>query len=220
MLYPVCKIKNISGSAQSLHLYEFDVDEIYTIPDDKRESWSHNDDVQAAIHSEDFEIHDENGLVSSSKAEQIIHLLGYIIHTSVSSEPAFSSKITADGNKLFRRKHGFSITIPANSSYEQKFNIPYAACKINKAEVIGGVIGDSVDFKVYDTPNGDISGYPDVMLNQFGFSVYVSQGFYEDFSKYDADLIADMKIGVTYYNNTSNQVTIYVNLTLHQLVAQ
>ena len=41
---------------------------------------------------------------------------------SVVAQPPFAAKVLFDGSKLFKRKHGFSITIPANSSYEEKFN--------------------------------------------------------------------------------------------------
>jgi len=216
MSYSVCKIKNITGSAQTLHLHEFAIDEVYTIPDSERESW-YVDAVLEAIINEDFEIHNSDGLVSSSKSDQIKYLEGNTISASVNSQPPFASKTLSDGTKLFRRKHGFSITIPANSNVEEKFNIPYTACKITKAEVINSLHGDKVDFKVYDNEDGDISGYPDVMLNQFGFGVYMSNEMYEDESQYDADLIAGMQIGVTYYNNSDSERTVYINLTLHEL---
>jgi len=137
---------------------------------------------------------------------------------NVAHTPTFAAKTTEDGQKLFRRKHGFPITVPANDSVEVKFNVPYTSTKITEAEIVGGVIGDKVDFKVYDTPEGTISTYPNIMLNQFGFGVYISSELYRDKSQYDADLIEDMKVGVTYYNSSEAEITVYVNLTLHEVV--
>ena len=78
--------------------------------------------------------------------------------------------------------------------------------------------GDAApDFEVYDTPNGDISGYPDVKLNQFGFNVYMPNDICSCSSIYDADLIKDMKIRVVYTNNTASDVEIGINLMLHEV---
>lgn len=131
----------------------------------------------------------------------------------------FADKVTPEGYKLFKRKHGFVIeNIPAGGSKEEKFNIPYGLAKILGAEIISGFSGDYLDFFVYDNPDGDISGYPDIKINQFGFSVYVCEGFYEEKSQYDADLIQDMKIGVKYYNTGSEVISVYVNLDIHEVV--
>lgn len=131
----------------------------------------------------------------------------------------FSSKIISDGSKLYRRKHGANASIPANSSGTISLVVPYNLCKINKAELVNTAVGDTVDFKVYDTPTGTLSTVPNLMLNQFGFGVEMPDNFYEDYSEYDADLIKDMKVEVTYYNNSGSARTVGVNFTLHEVVA-
>jgi len=63
-----------------------------------------------------------------------------------------------------------------------------------------------------------LSTIPNYMLNQFGFNVEMPDGFYKDESSYDADLIQNMKIELTYFNNGENEKHIGVNFTLHEIV--
>lgn len=142
---------------------------------------------------------------------------GYPIYR-IETNP-FSDKKLVDGKKLFRRKHGMSLNCPANSSTAFNFVVPYALAKINELEIINSAIGDTVDFKVYDDPSGTISGTPNLMLNQFGFDVNITEKHYKDKSDYDADAIQDMKIEITYKNNDSTARVVYMNIVYHQLVA-
>lgn len=132
--------------------------------------------------------------------------------------PPFAAKVLPNGKKLFRRKHGVSETIEANSSGTISLVIPYALAKVNKVEIINCAVGDTADLKVYDTPTGTISTVPNYMLNQFGFDVVLPNGFYVDESNYDADLIQDMKIEITYTNNSDQNRLVGINIVLHQLV--
>ena len=137
--------------------------------------------------------------------------------------PAFADKVLPDGKKLYRRKYGIvldnsSTEIAAGQTGTLSFVVPYANAKINKLEIIGGRIGDCVDLKVYDTPTGTISTVPNYMLNQFGFDVYINGPFYADFSNYDADLIKDMKIELTYKNkHSTDSITPFANIVLHEV---
>jgi len=136
----------------------------------------------------------------------------------ISGTNPFSKKVLGGGFKLYRRKHGASSSIAANSSGTIELVIPYVSCKINIVEVIGCYYGDTVNLKVYDTPQGTLSTIPNYMLNQFGFNVEMPDGFYKDESSYDADLIQNMKIELTYFNNGENEKHIGVNFTLHEIV--
>lgn len=131
----------------------------------------------------------------------------------------FASKTMPDGRKIFRRTHGIS-GIVAGSPDSIVFNVPYANCKITGIEIINGDIGDSINLKVLDTPSGTISTIPDYMLNQFGFSTYISGGFHKYESNYDADLIENMKILIEYDAINSNLLpkTVYINIILHEIV--
>jgi hypothetical protein len=132
----------------------------------------------------------------------------------------FAGKMVED-HKLFRRKHGTSISSPAGQTANLDVVIPYTRCKVNKAELIGCSMNDSVNLKVLDNAQGSISGtgIPNVLLNQFGFNVRMPDGYYTDKSEYDADLYQGMIVRIEYTNNSANTVTISVNVTLHQMVA-
>ena len=137
----------------------------------------------------------------------------------VSLSKPFPSKAVNEGS-LFRRKHGFrSVEIAANSSEVINLVVPYNLVKINQIEFINCKEGDQIDFKVKDTPTGAISGIPNLILNQFGFNAEMPNGFYRDVSEYDADLIKDMAIEITYKNNSSESVVIKGNITYHEVRA-
>lgn len=136
-------------------------------------------------------------------------------------QSAFADKITWEGTKLFRRKHGSAWTsVAPNSSQIISLTVPYNSAKINKAEILGCREGDSVNLCVHDSVNGDYTGVPDYILSQFGFSVAMPDGFYVDKSEYDADLYIGMQIKVEYTNNSSETRNVAVNFTLHELVPE
>lgn len=134
-----------------------------------------------------------------------------------SREP-FATKVLKDGTKLFRRKHGYEIEVPANSSGVLEANVEYARCKINKLEIIDANPLDEIDLIILDTPTGLISSIPDYPLNQFGFSVKVSSLLYSDKSDYDAELLKDMKVKVVYRNKTNVSKKVGINVTFHEMV--
>lgn len=137
----------------------------------------------------------------------------------------FASK--SAGGKLFRRKHGVGmITCPAGQDTPIEFVVPYPIAKINEVEIVGCAEGDKVDLEVYDSATGIVqqsmgvppeSVDPDLMLNQFGFDVVMKDGFYSDFSNYDAQLYQGMKIELHYKNQGSVERKIGVNFTLHEV---
>lgn len=134
-----------------------------------------------------------------------------------SREP-FATKVLKDGSKLYRRKHGQKITIPAGESRDVIFVNPYSNAKINKLEVIDGNALDRIDLMVLDTPSGTISTVPNYLLNQFGFDVVVSELLYSDKSDYDADLIKDMQVKIVYKNDSDIEKTVGFNLIYHEVV--
>ena len=137
-----------------------------------------------------------------------------------SSLPAFADKLVAAG-KLFRRKHGCPVQeIGPGETVTISLTVPYAAAKINKAEIVGCRFGDTVNLSVHDSVNGDYTTVPDYKLNQFGFNVVMPDGFYVDKSEYDADLYTGMQIKVDYTNNGIDAVLVGVNYTLHEVVPE
>jgi len=129
----------------------------------------------------------------------------------------FCSKELADGKKLYRRKHGYSLSCPANTNSDLIVSVPYDAAKINEIEIINLPIGTKIDFSILDTPSGTISGQPNYLLNQFGFDVRAADSFYKDHSPYDADVIRDLQLKVTVKNETSDAFDCYVNIVFHEV---
>lgn len=131
--------------------------------------------------------------------------------------PPFAAKEVPAG-KLFRRKHGFSSSeISAGQTGTIILSVPYNTVKVNEFEFINCSEGDTVNFKVLDTPTGTLSTTPNYLLNQFGFSCQMPTGFYKDFSQYDADLIKDMQIQIEYTNNSGSAKTIKGNIVYHEV---
>lgn len=158
-----------------------------------------------------------DGINEISNINDALDLLKDIPSNILKTDP-FSSK-TTNGKKLFRRKHGKGASVDASSMNTISIIIPYNNCKINMIEIMGCKLGDTVNLKVYDTEQGLISTVPNYMLNQFGISVQMPDGYYKDESRYDADLIAGMKVELEYYNNESQAKYVGVNFTLHEVIS-
>ena len=188
----------------------------YQIPESELLSFQNSSNLMADIATGSAVIYSDTSSTELSGADGINNLMDYS-DGIIKSNP-FGSK-TINGKKLFRRKHGKFNTIAAGQSGVIEIVIPYDSCKINMAEILNCAIGDTVDFKVYDTPAGTISTVPNYMLNQLGFDCELPDGTFKDKSEYDADLIKDMKIEVTYKNNGSEARRVGVNFTLHEVVS-
>lgn len=174
-----------------------------------------SDDTIAALASGALVYND--GSADLSLADATIHLQGsYPSYVGVSEQPPFAVK-TFNGKKLYKRVHGVKQTVAVGQTVDIFLVVPYDQCKITAVDIVGGKLGDTCDFEVYDTPTGTLSTIPNLMLNQFGFNVNVAPGFYREESSYDADLIKDMKLEVRYTNNGVASVEIGVNFVLHEL---
>jgi hypothetical protein len=140
--------------------------------------------------------------------------------------PAFAAKtLTVDGvtKKLFKRVHGTHATIPANSTANIDFTVPYATAKFSGAELIGCAIGDVLDYTVHDTATNTYSQAPvgvvgaNYQLNKFGYAVELPDGYYSNTSNYDADIYSGMIIRCTYTNNGNAAKYIAMNVWLHEV---
>lgn len=228
----ILNIRNASQVSGTWAGTELLASEVVTVEPSKESVWASSGKVITDIGSGTLVV--SNGTNDITDISQAIDYLKGTATQEVSitgqetfSQP-FASKVLPDGRKLFRRKHGAFVTIPATANNELALEIPYAAVKFNKIEIIGGKEGDYIDLLVYDSVAGVVqqamgvpagSVTPNLLLNQFGFNVCVSTGVYEDESSYDADLYAGMKISLIYYNTTASETTVGVNWTLHELVA-
>lgn len=125
----------------------------------------------------------------------------------------FANK-TLGKKKLFKRVHGVKFSSSVGSNVVE-FSIPYNNVKMTGIEVLWANEGDTCDLNVLDTPSGTISGVSSHNLNQFGFSVCVAEKYYEHKSEFDADLIKDMVIKITYTATVAK--TIGINFILNEL---
>lgn len=155
------------------------------------------------------------------------YLIGNVPAEVHNTSYAFADKITKDGKKLFRRKHGLApVTVQPGQSTIFELTVPYAQCKINKLEIIGANNNDQIDFLILDTEQGMVQqgmGVPANMitpylpLNQFGFDVCVSKDYYADESNYDAEIYGGMVVHMVFYNKGTEEVKVGVNITLHEM---
>lgn len=133
----------------------------------------------------------------------------------VGANSAFASKLIGY-KKLFRRKHGYKFTLDASGIGSLIIVVPYNFCKINELEIIGCKPLDKLNLKILDRVVSPLYGVPSANLNQFGFDVLTPLDFYKDKSEYDADLIKDMQVEVTYTSLTPS-IEIGVNIVFHEI---
>ena len=160
---------------------------------------------------------DEDDYISTLKD------LANIPKADIQEPSAFASKKDISGKFLYKRVHGVSTNIPANTMGMIPFILPYDVAKFSGAEIFGTTLLDSVDFKVLDTGTNTYSGLDvgefgaNFMLNQFGFNVKMPNDRYKNTSNYDASLFAGMILCCEYTNNTDAAVDIAVNFELHEV---
>lgn len=75
-MYPICRLKNISGEAVHLHLKTFEIDEVLTVADIDRMSWASNDDTLVAITHGKIAVYNATAPVAGI-SNQIDYLKGY-----------------------------------------------------------------------------------------------------------------------------------------------
>jgi hypothetical protein len=129
----------------------------------------------------------------------------------------FASKELPNGKKLYRRKHGYLVTLAANGNTEKLIEVPYVSAKINEAEIVWAPEGVSVDMMVIDNALGTFSGTPNATLDQFGFDVAIEVNHFKDISQYDADVYQSMVIKFVLKNPTATTKTVGINMVFHEV---
>lgn len=193
---------------------------IYEIETDTQSDWAENSQMISLIASGSITVEYFNeDIVDINKAINILKgtQLSEVKVQELPQSYPFNNKYLPDGKKLYRRKHGKKETCPANGSVNIDMIIPYGHCKIDEVEVVGCSSGDTVDLTVLDSEEGSYSGQPNLMLNQFGFDVNLSEGYYSDSSNYEADLYVGMVMRVTFKNSSSEPVEVGANYVLHEV---
>lgn len=136
---------------------------------------------------------------------------------SVQTRTAFEAKtILVNGvvKKLFARHTGkqFVVIIGSNELY---YTVNFPWLKITGVECVGAETLDTAELRVYDTTTGTYSGVPNLMLNQFGFTLNMAKDFYARNAHFDADIYTGMIIKVTYVS-ISNK-TIGINFIIDEV---
>lgn len=135
----------------------------------------------------------------------------------VQASPPYGSKtIVVNGTtkKLYARNVGsqYDVIIGTNTL---TYTATYAWAKMLGVEAINCSALDTVDFKVLDDSNGTYSGHPNLVLQQFAYTLNLPKDYYQRFSQFDADIYAGMVIQMT-YNSVSNK-TIAINFLLNEV---
>lgn len=131
---------------------------------------------------------------------------------------------TVEGYIAYKKVTGVKLLIPANSTLEIKYIVPFQMAVIKGVKVINTKIGDSLNFHIRDTVNNDYSGIdpagpegPSVMLQHFGVDVYLDNGSLEDTADFAARLYQGMQVCCEYTNNNSEDRIIYMNVDIYEL---
>jgi len=125
-----------------------------------------------------------------------------------------AAKTLPDGKKLYARNTGLQYAVTTGSN-TLSYTATYPWVKLLGVECINCESLDTVDFKVYDTNTGTYSGVPNLLLNQFSYTLNLSAGYYSRTSLFDADMYAGMIIQMTYVS-VSNK-TIGLNLIMNEV---
>lgn len=132
--------------------------------------------------------------------------------TSVASAPPFGAKSTMINGvlkKFYARNTGIQQDITTGSN-DINFTIGYPWVKIIGIECINCEALDTAELRVYDNALGSYSGVPNALLNQFGYSLNMAEGFYGRFSPFDADLYQGMLLKITYVSISDKRIAMNV----------
>ena len=139
-------------------------------------------------------------------------------NVTISNTPAFDAKtviVRGVTYNLYIRCTGIqqALTQGANTI---TFTIPYNWVKFLGMEGINCESLDTVDLYVLDSTTGTYTGYPNAVLQKFGYTVNLAKDYYKRTSDYDADLKIGMQIKAVY--NSVSAKTVGVNFILHEVL--
>ena len=142
--------------------------------------------------------------VDPNNEDTIVFLESYIESSNkntVIKQSAFTSNTTNDGKRLYKREQGVQHDV-VNGENIIIYTIPYEWAKITGLSIVNGEALDTIDVFVLDSTTGTYTTYPNHQLNQFGFNVNMTEGFYSCYSSFESDLYLNMQIKIVYRSNT------------------
>jgi len=69
---------------------------------------------------------------------------------------------------------------------------------------------DTAELRVYDNASGTYSGFPNALLNQFGYTLNMAKDYYARTSPFDADLYQGMVLKLTYVSISNKRIGINI----------
>lgn len=157
--------------------------------------------------------------IPGSQSDHIDFLKGMLAaNVNIGATPSFTSKTitTSDGSikKLHARNTGFQQALIVGTNVFS-YTAIYPWVKMIGVEIINCEALDIGEFKVFDTPAGTYSGVPNLLLNQFGYTLNLPKDFYSRSSPFDADLYQGMKLEFTYVSISAK--TIGINMIMNEV---
>jgi hypothetical protein len=131
-----------------------------------------------------------------------------VTNTSIQNQPPYGSKtvvINGVTKKLYARNTGVQFSVVTGSN-TLSYTATYAWAKLIGVEAVNCEALDTVDFKVYDTSTGTYSGTPNMLLQQFSYSLNLPKDFYQRMSEFDADVYSGMVIQLTYVSQSNKNI--------------
>lgn len=207
------RIKNADTVVHTWCGQEILPDEYYTIQASEEYAWASDSILLTAISDGVAVVND--GVEDIADVNSAIDFLKSAVPQKfhIESIPPFADKFLG-GMRIYRRVHGIQASLSQGEN-TVVWSVPYDWAKITCVEIVGGECLDYASLFVLDSSTGIVSGIPNFTLNQFGFNVNVSAGFYESRSKYDADLYKDLQLKVVY--NSLSAKTIGINFILDEV---
>ena len=88
--------------------------------------------------------------------------------------------------------------------------VTFSTFLFDAIEVLNGAYGDKVQLQVLDDATGTYSGYPSIVLDQFGTNWNMRTELIKKLP-YNAKLMVGMVVRVVYTNSTDTDKTVYVH---------
>jgi len=117
-----------------------------------------------------------------------------------------------DGAVLNLKVHGVSVNCEVGAN-DFIFQVPYPLCKIYGLQVIGASDGDTADMVVMDTPNGDYTTVPNMVVARHGYSVGVAKDFFEQLSPFKRDLLLGIQLKLVLTATVAKKITVNFLIT-------
>jgi hypothetical protein len=204
-------VKNTSGNVKVWGGQQIQNQAYYELESSEYFKWGNDSSVLTDISSGELTVAKDNS--GNTDITDVAEAINYLKDLDVK---LVKTKAFADKEQLFFRGQGISQIIPANSTQNLIFTLPYLKAKLNGIEVLYGKKGDTCNFKVLDTTTGTYTTVPNYLLNQFGYDWNVEENSQKEILPYDADIFQNMQLVVEYTNNSNADNLIGINFYIHE----